>query len=101
MPRFQVENLEHNKKLYERGQCHCFKEELYSITASVGLGPYQGNDVCPITSTTKIGNLNQNIGALSVKLSAEDMAELESIASARVKGDRYDPGRIKGRGYGI
>nr|XP_027118367.1 probable aldo-keto reductase 2 [Coffea arabica] len=54
---------------------------------------HQGNDVCPIPGTTKIENLYQNIGALSVKLSAEDMAELESIASAGVKGDRYDPGR--------
>ena len=47
--------------------------------------------MCPIPGTTKIENLNQNIGALSVKLTPEEMAELESIASAdAVKGDRYD-----------
>ncbi|KAH7856511.1 hypothetical protein Vadar_002290 [Vaccinium darrowii] len=51
---------------------------------------HQGNDVCPIPGTTKVENFNQNIGALSVKLTPEDMAELESIASAdAVKGDRY------------
>ncbi|CAI9117461.1 OLC1v1018859C1 [Oldenlandia corymbosa var. corymbosa] len=72
LPRLQAENLEHNKKLFDRG-----------------------NDVCPIPGTTKIENLKQNIRALSVKLSAEDMAELESIASAdAVKGDRYGPGFI-------
>ena len=50
---------------------------------------HQGNDVCPIPGTTKIENLNQNIRALSVELSVENMAELESIASAdAVKGDR-------------
>ncbi|KAL2506335.1 putative aldo-keto reductase 3 [Abeliophyllum distichum] len=51
---------------------------------------HQGNDVCPIPDTTKIENLNDNIGALSVTLTKEDMAELESIASAdAIKGDRY------------
>ncbi|KAF9621961.1 hypothetical protein IFM89_029181 [Coptis chinensis] len=53
----------------------------------------QGNDVCPIPGTTKIENLNQNIGALSVKLSPEEMAELEGLASEdAVKGERYGTG---------
>ncbi|KAF8031861.1 hypothetical protein BT93_D0932 [Corymbia citriodora subsp. variegata] len=43
---------------------------------------HQGNDVCPIPGTTKIENLIKNIGAMSVKLTPEEMAELESIASA-------------------
>lgn len=51
---------------------------------------HQGNDVAPIPGTTKIENFNQNIRALSVKLTLEDMAELESIAPIdAVKGDRY------------
>lgn len=51
---------------------------------------HQGDDVCPIPGTTKVENFNQNIGALSVKLTPEEMAELESYASAdAVKGDRY------------
>ena len=46
--------------------------------------------MCPIPGTTKIENLNQNIGALSVKLTPEEMAQLEAIASAdAIKGDRY------------
>ncbi|KAI3798218.1 hypothetical protein L1987_33489 [Smallanthus sonchifolius] len=54
---------------------------------------HQGNDVVPIPGTTKIENLEQNIGALSVKLTREEMAELESIASAdSVKGARYGEG---------
>ncbi|GKD16411.1 probable aldo-keto reductase 2, partial [Tanacetum coccineum] len=43
--------------------------------------------------TTKIENLEQNIKALSVKLTQEEMAELESIALADlVKGARYGAG---------
>ena len=51
---------------------------------------HQGDDVVPIPGTTKLENFNQNIGALSVKLTPEEMAQLESFASAdAVKGDRY------------
>ena len=43
----------------------------------------------PIPGTTKLENFNQNIGALSVKLTPEEMAELESLAAVdAVKGDR-------------
>ena len=45
--------------------------------------------MCPIPGTTKIENFNQNVGALSVKLTPEEMAELESYATADdVQGDR-------------
>lgn len=42
---------------------------------------HQGTDVCPIPGTTKIENLNQNNGALSVKLTPKEMSELETYAS--------------------
>ncbi|EXC14250.1 hypothetical protein L484_021748 [Morus notabilis] len=90
LPRFQGKNLEHNKTIFER---------LNEIAARKGRTPaqlalawvhHQGDDVCPIPGTTKIEKFNQNIGALSVKLTPEEMAELESFASAdAVKGDRY------------
>ena len=51
---------------------------------------HQGSDVCPIPGTTKIENFNQNVGALSVKLTPDEMSELESYAAAgEVLGDRY------------
>jgi diketogulonate reductase-like aldo/keto reductase len=45
--------------------------------------------VCPILGTTKVENFNDNIGALSIKLTLEEMAELESFASEDVMGDRW------------
>ena len=52
---------------------------------------HQGDNVCPIPGTTKIENFNQNIGALSVKLTPEELDELESFAFADVvKGDWCD-----------
>jgi aryl-alcohol dehydrogenase-like predicted oxidoreductase len=37
--------------------------------------------VCPIPGTTKVENFDENIGALFVELTPEEMAELESFAS--------------------
>ncbi|KAG8369555.1 hypothetical protein BUALT_Bualt14G0025600 [Buddleja alternifolia] len=88
LPRLQPENLEHNKKLFERVKDMATRKNCTPSQLSLAWLHHQGNDVCPIPGTTKIQNLNQNIGALSVKLTPEDMAELEFIASAgAVKGD--------------
>ncbi|KAG5560815.1 hypothetical protein RHGRI_003989 [Rhododendron griersonianum] len=90
LPRFQPENLEHNKTMFERVNEMAAKKGCTPGQLALAWVHHQGNDVCPIPGTTKVENFNQNIGALSVKLTLEDMAELESIASAdAVKGDRY------------
>ncbi|KAK3229575.1 hypothetical protein Dsin_001456 [Dipteronia sinensis] len=90
LPRFQPENLEHNKQLYERVNEIAAKKGCTPSQLALAWVHHQGDDVCPIPGTTKIENLNQNIKALSVKLTPEEMAELESIATAdAVKGHRY------------
>ncbi|KAF3631442.1 putative aldo-keto reductase 2 [Capsicum annuum] len=93
LPRFQAENLEQNKKLYDRICQMAAKKGCTPSQLALAWVHHQGNDVFPIPGTTKIENFNQNVGALSVNLSSEDMAELESIGSANaVQGDRYIPG---------
>ncbi|XP_039017788.1 probable aldo-keto reductase 2 isoform X1 [Hibiscus syriacus] len=90
LPRFQPENLEHNKRLYDRVNGIATKKGCTPSQLALAWVHHQGNDVCPIPGTTKVENFNQNIRALSIKLTPEEMAELESIASAdSVKGDRY------------
>ncbi|GKA33687.1 probable aldo-keto reductase 2 [Tanacetum coccineum] len=93
LPRFQTENLEHNKILYDRVNELAAKKGCTTSQLALAWVHHQGNDVVLIPGTTKIENLVQNIGALSVKLTPEEMAELESIASAdSVKGTRYAAG---------
>ncbi|OMP05635.1 Aldo/keto reductase [Corchorus olitorius] len=90
LPRFQPENLEHNNRVFERVNEIAAKKGCTPSQLALAWVHHQGNDVCPIPGTTKIENFNQNVGALSVKLTPEEMSELESIASAdAVKGDRY------------
>ncbi|CAN8245010.1 unnamed protein product [Cochlearia groenlandica] len=90
LPRFQQENLDHNKILYEKVCAISEKKGCTPAQLALAWVHHQGVDVCPIPGTTKIENLNQNIGALSVKLTPEEMSELEAIAQPGfVKGERY------------
>uniref|UniRef100_A0A7N1A7U3 NADP-dependent oxidoreductase domain-containing protein n=1 Tax=Kalanchoe fedtschenkoi TaxID=63787 RepID=A0A7N1A7U3_KALFE len=93
LPRFQSENLKHNQIVFERVNEMAARKRCTASQLALAWVHHQGPDVCPIPGTTKIENLESNIGALSVSLSAEEMAELEALASADVfKGDRYPPG---------
>ncbi|KAL0757781.1 hypothetical protein Bca101_095449 [Brassica carinata] len=70
-----IDNADYRKATWIHGHSHGFTN--------------QGDDVCPIPGTSKIKNLNQNIGALSVKLSSQEMAELEAMGRPdSVKGER-------------
>ncbi|KAL4578381.1 hypothetical protein LXL04_014504 [Taraxacum kok-saghyz] len=90
LPRFQAENLEHNTIMFKKVSDMAAKKGCTPSQLSLAWVHHQGNDVVPIPGTTKIENLEQNIGALSVKLTPADMAELEAIASSdSVKGGRY------------
>ncbi|KAK7340815.1 hypothetical protein VNO77_21528 [Canavalia gladiata] len=93
LPRFQPENLEKNKTIFERVNDLAAKKGCTPSQLALAWLHHQGKDVCPIPGTTKIENFNQNIGALCVKLTPQEMAQLESFAAADiVKGDRYMAG---------
>ncbi|XP_054820535.1 probable aldo-keto reductase 2 [Prosopis cineraria] len=89
LPRFQPENLEQNNTIFERVSEMAKRKGCTSSQLALAWLHHQGSDVCPIPGTTKIENLNQNIGALSVKLSPQELLGLESfVAADSVKGDR-------------
>lgn len=90
MPRFHPENVEKNKVIFERVNAMATRKGCTPSQLALAWVHHQGTDVCPIPGTTKIENFNQNIKALSIKLTLEEMAELESYALANlVEGDRY------------
>ncbi|MED6211539.1 hypothetical protein PIB30_074675 [Stylosanthes scabra] len=93
LPRFYPENFEKNKSIFERVNEMAAKKGCSPSQLALAWLHHQGNDVCPIPGTTKIENFNNNIGALSVKLTPQEMSELESFAAADVvKGGRYADG---------
>jgi len=89
LPRFQPENMEKNALIFERVSQMAARKGCTPSQLALAWVQHQGSDVCPIPGTTKIANFNQNLGALLVKLTPEEMAELESYAAMDVvQGDR-------------
>jgi len=90
MPRFSAENLEKNKVIFERILEIASKKRCTPSQLALAWVHHQGNDVAPIPGTTKVKNLEENIGALSVELTPLEMKEIEDlVCSAGVFGDRY------------
>ncbi|WVZ71568.1 hypothetical protein U9M48_020141 [Paspalum notatum var. saurae] len=90
LPRFQPQNLDRNDQMFKRVDAMATRKGCTPSQLALAWLHHQGNDVCPIPGTTKIENFNQNVGALSVKLTPEEMAELESYTAAgEVQGGRY------------
>lgn len=87
-PRHRPESLDKNKMIYNR---------LENISAKHGCTPaqlalswimHQGDDVVPIPGTTKIKNLDTNIGSLKVKLTEEELKEVcDAVPISEVAGD--------------
>ncbi|KAJ4820210.1 NAD(P)-linked oxidoreductase superfamily protein [Rhynchospora pubera] len=95
IPRFLGENLEKNKELYARleklsGKYNCAPAQL-----ALAWVLHQGEDVVPIPGTTKVKNLESNIGSLKVKLSEDDLKEIsEAVSVDEVAGSRV-PGAME------
>jgi len=89
-PRFQGENFDRNLQLVDR-----VKEMATQKGCTVGQLALawllaQGEDIVPIPGTKKRSRLEENLGAIDVTLSANDLSRLDELAPAGVAaGDRY------------
>ncbi|XP_044954896.1 probable aldo-keto reductase 2 [Hordeum vulgare subsp. vulgare] len=87
LPRFQAENLKQNQRIFERVDEMATRKGCTPSQLALARVHHQGPDVCPIPGTTKMGNFDSNLAALALRLTLEEMAELESYAAAdAVKG---------------
>lgn len=75
-PRFSGENLEHNKIFYHRIEGLAKKHGCTPIQLALAWIYHQGDDMVPIPGTTKPKHLDEDIGALRVKLTEEDLKEI-------------------------
>ncbi|XP_038970233.1 perakine reductase-like isoform X2 [Phoenix dactylifera] len=91
-PRFNEENLHKNKTLYQRLENLAVKHQCAPAQLALAWVHHQGYDVVPIPGTTKMKNLDSNIGSLKVKLTEEDLKEIShAVPIGEVAGDRnYD-----------
>jgi aryl-alcohol dehydrogenase-like predicted oxidoreductase len=95
-PRFAAENVKHNLSLV-----HGIEEIAHDHHCTLGQLALawvlaQGNDVLAIPGTKRKTRLLENIGALSVKLSQDDLAQIsDSIPVGAAAGLRYPEGQMK------
>ena len=90
VPRFSEENRKANQALVDVIGKFAAQKKVTPAQVALAWLLAQKPWIVPIPGTTKLHRLQENCGAASVKLSPEDLRELESVASKiTVQGARY------------
>jgi aryl-alcohol dehydrogenase-like predicted oxidoreductase len=89
-PRFEGENLTRNLEVVDRVRTIATEKGVTPGQLALAWVQAQGDDVAPIPGTKRRTYLEENVAALDVQLTADDIAELEAVASTgAVSGARY------------
>jgi aryl-alcohol dehydrogenase-like predicted oxidoreductase len=89
VPRFQGDNLDSNARIVERlGEMAAAHGATVAQLALAWL-LHQGDDIVPIPGTRRVANLEANVGAADVALTADELRQIDELASpATVAGER-------------
>ena len=89
-PRFQGENFTRNLRLVDRVKELATEKGCTPAQLALAWLLHQGPDVAPIPGTKKRSRLEENLGALDVVLTGDDLTRLDELAPVGVAaGDRY------------
>jgi aryl-alcohol dehydrogenase-like predicted oxidoreductase len=89
-PRFTGENFKKNIALVERVEQIARSKNCTPSQLALAWVLAQGNDVVPIPGTKRVSYLEQNVGAINVSLSKDDLAAIEEIFPPNAaSGTRY------------
>ena len=87
LPRYQREAFDHNRALVARIEAVAERTNATAGQVALAWLLTKAPNVIPIPGTTRVGHLRENAGATAVKLSPQDMAELDSLPAPM--GERY------------
>jgi aryl-alcohol dehydrogenase-like predicted oxidoreductase len=92
LPRFQGENLAHNLAVVEQLKRLADKKRSTLSQLVIAWLLAQGEDIVPIPGAERRRYLEENLRALEVRLTPEDLAAIEQVAPRGVAaGERYGP----------
>jgi len=95
-PRFQGENFQKNLELVTRIQEMAKEKRCTPAQLALAWVLAQGQDIVPIPGTKRRKYLEENVGALEVRLTAKDLRRIDEIAPKGVAaGDRYPEAAMK------
>ncbi|GAB7031776.1 aldo/keto reductase [Streptomyces sp. NPDC021749] len=90
-PRFADGNLEQNLAIVEKLNELAAQKGVTAGQLALAWVQHRGDDVVPIPGTRRQKYLEENVAALAIELSTEDLAAIDAAAPAgRVAGTRYD-----------
>lgn len=89
LPRMQAENFESNKKIVAIVEEIAASKRVTASQVALAWILAKGEDIIPIPGTKREKYLIENLEALKIELSADEMRELDKLYQL-VKGDRYD-----------
>jgi len=96
-PRFQEQNFATNRELVARIEAIAAEKGCTPAQLTLAWLLAQGPDVVAIPGTRYIRRLDENIGAVRVKLSADDVARISAaVPRGAAAGTRYPAGGMKG-----
>ena len=78
-PRFQPGNIEHNLKLLARFEAMAKERGTTPAQLALAWLMAQGQDIIPIPSNKSRAHLEENIKAIDIKLTAEELARLNEL----------------------
>ena len=91
-PRFQGENFARNLALVSQIQSMAATKGCTPAQLALAWVMAQGPDIAPIPGTKRRSYLEENVGALAVSLSADDLAHIGALLPAgAAAGERYVP----------
>ena len=90
MPRFERENFHRNMKLVERIKSLAAKKGCTPAQFALAWVLAQGDDIVPIPGTKRRHYLEENVGAVDIRLTADELAEIDSLLPrGAAAGSRY------------
>ena len=95
-PRFQGENFEKNLELVRHIQALAAEKGCTPSQLALAWVLARGDDIVPIPGTKRRQYLEENIGAINVTLTPQDLARIDEIApKGAAAGDRYSAEALK------
>jgi aryl-alcohol dehydrogenase-like predicted oxidoreductase len=89
-PRFQGENLQRNLAIVEEIRKMAAEKNCTPAQLALAWVLAQGSDIVPIPGTKRLPYLEENIGALQVRLAPEDLARIDrAVPPGIAVGQRY------------
>lgn len=89
-PRFQGENFQKNLDLVDKLTQIARKKGCTTSQLALAWAHAQGKDIIPIPGTKRRRYLDENVAALEIQLSREELEEIENVFPAgAAAGDRY------------